>query len=238
MFNEATLHKHPSLIPAFTGIPAEEFWDMVEKMEAKLPDHEIERHTRDDRKRAVGAGRKFDQALTQRTVAVLSYLRLHVPQLVIALMFGLTQCDISRDLRRLLPLINSVLPCPEVWEITKNNQESKELVVLPSKKLANGRALVDATEQGVSRPGKSNETRKLYYSGKKKAFTIKTQMLTDDDHHILAISALSAVRIRVEHCIGWVKNWAIVATRFRCSHLIYTSVMQTVCGLVNVQTKR
>jgi len=91
---------------------------------------------------------------------------------------------------------------------------------------------VDATEQHVYRPGKSNETRKLYYSGKKKIFTIKTQMLTDDGHHILAI------RVKVEHCIGWVKNWAIVATRFRCSHLIYTSVMQTVCGLVNVQTRR
>ena len=51
-------------------------------------------------------------------------------------------------------------------------------------------------------------------------------------------SQLSAIRVRVEHCIGWVKNWAIVATRFRCSHLIYTSVMQTVCGLVNVQTRR
>ncbi|MEY3288191.1 MAG: hypothetical protein RLZZ419_433, partial [Pseudomonadota bacterium] len=298
MFTEAKSHKHPALIRAFTGIPAEEFWDMVEKMEAKLPDHEIERHTRDDRKRAVGAGRKFDQSLAQRTVAVLSYLRLHVPQLVIALMFGLTQCDISRDLRRLLPLINSILPCPEVWEITKNNQESKELVVLPPEQLVNGRVLVDATEQRVSRPGKSNETRKLYCSGKKKAFTIKTQMVTGDDHHILAISAsvpgsmhdkklsdevetlerlpngcevdadkgyqgmadqvglvtaynpetgieqqvprltvytpfkkvkgkelteqqeefnsqLSAVRIRVEHCIGWVKNWAVVATRFR-----------------------
>jgi hypothetical protein len=321
MFTEATLHKYPALIRAFTGIPAEEFWDMLEKMEAKLPAHEMGRHTRDDRKRAVGAGRKFDQSLAQRTVAVLSYLRLHVPQLVIALMFGLTQCDISRDLRRLLPLIIAVLPCPEVWDIMKDNQESEERVTLSSEQLANGRVLVDATEQRVYRPGKNNETRKLYYSGKKKAFTIKTQMATDDDHHILAISVsvpgamhdkklsdevqtlerlpdgcevdadkgyqgmadqvslitvcnpetgieqqvprltvytpfkkvkgkelteqqeefnsqLSTVRVRVEHCIGWVKNWAIVATRFRCSHLIYTSVMQTVCGLVNVQTQR
>lgn len=321
MFTETTLHKCPELIRAFTGIPAEEFWDILEKMEAKLPAHEMGRHTRDDRKRAVGAGRKFDQPLAQRTVAVLSYLRLHAPQLVIALMFGLTQCDISRDLRRLLPLINSVLPCPEVWDVTKDNQESKVLVTLPLEQFANGRVLVDATEQQVYRPANNNETRKLYYSGKKKAFTMKTQMATDDDHHILAISAsvpgamhdkklsdevktlerlpdgcevdadkgyqgmadqvslvtvcnletgieqqiprltvyipfkkmkgkelteqqeefnsqLSAVRVRVEHCFGWVKNWAIVATRFRCSHLIYTSIMQTVCGLVNIQTQR
>jgi hypothetical protein len=186
--------------------------------------------------------------------------------------------------------------------------------------LTDGRALVDATEQRVSRPS-NNETRKQYYSGKKKAFTVKTQLVTDGDHHIVAISIavpgamhdkklsddvrtlerlpdgcevdadkgyqgmanqvglvtvrnpetgieqqipritvytpfkkpkgkelteeqqafnrrLSAIRVRVEHCIGWAKNWAILATRFRCAHSIYTSVMQTVCGLVNTQTKR
>ena len=192
MFTEEKLHKYPALIRDFTGVPAEEFWDMIEKMEAKLPDYEIGKHTQEDRKRAMGAGRKFDQSLAQRTVSVLSYLRLHIPQLVIGLMFGLTQCDISRDLRRLLPLINSVLPSPEVWDIQKDNQESKELVTLPAEQLANDCVLVDATEQHVYRPGKSNETRKLYYSGKKKIFTIKTQMLTDDDYHILAITRCSS----------------------------------------------
>jgi hypothetical protein len=294
---------------------------MIEKMEVQLPDYERGRHTRDGRERAVGAGRKFDQTLTQRTVAVLSYLRLHVPQLVVALMFGLKQCDISRDLRRLLPLIIAVLPCPEVWEVAKNNSEPEALTILLLEQLADERVLVDATEQQVLRPGKDNEARKRYYSGKKKAFTLKTQMATDGEHHILAISIpvpgamhdkklsdelqtverlpdgceadadkgyqgmadqvslitmynpetsikqqiprltvctpikkrkgkelteqqeefncqLSAVRVRVEHCIGWVKNWAIIATHFRCSHLIYSSVMQTVCGLVNEQTQR
>jgi hypothetical protein len=42
MFTEAKLHKYPALIHAFTGIPAEEFWDMIAKMEAKLPDYEIQ----------------------------------------------------------------------------------------------------------------------------------------------------------------------------------------------------
>ncbi len=42
MFTEAKLHKHPALIHAFTGIPAEEFWDMIAKMETKLSDDEIQ----------------------------------------------------------------------------------------------------------------------------------------------------------------------------------------------------
>ena len=51
-------------------------------------------------------------------------------------------------------------------------------------------------------------------------------------------AALSAIRIRVEHCIGWAKNGAVLATRFRCAHTIYTAIMRTICGFVNVQTAR
>jgi hypothetical protein len=49
---------------------------------------------------------------------------------------------------------------------------------------------------------------------------------------------LGSIRVRVEHCIGWVKNWAIIATRFRCDLSIYTPILQIVCGLVNWQTQR
>lgn len=320
MFTEPMLRKNPALLPAFTGIPADEFWSILEQLETQFSDYETKRHSREGRKRAVGAGRKFEQSLVQRVVAVLAYLRLHVPQLVIALMFGLTQYGISRDLRRLLPLIRNVLPCPEVWNVIEEGQALEDPEPLASDQLRDGRALVDATEQRVSRSS-DNETRKLYYSGKKKAFTLKTQIVTDGDHHIVAISApvpgamhdkklsdevqtlerlpegcevnadkgyqgmadqvswvtvrnletgveqqipritvhtpfkkpkgkeltepqqvfnrqLAAVRVRVEHCIGWAKNWAILATRFRCSHSIYTSVVQTICGLVNEQTQR
>jgi hypothetical protein len=320
MFTEPMLRKNPALVKAFTGIPADEFWAMLRRMETQLPEYEVERHRRDDRQRAVGAGRQFDQSLAQRTTAVLAYLRLHVPQGTIALMFGLTQCDISRDLRRLLPLIQSVVPCPEVWEVVEDSQPLRDPVPLTLEQLTDGHALVDATEQRVSRPS-DNKTRKQFYSGKKKAFTLKTQFVTDGDHHIAAVSMavpgarhdkklsdavhtlerlpegceadadkgyqglaeqvslitvrdsetgierqvprvtvhtpvkkpkgqelteeqkafnrlLGAIRVRVEHCIGWAKNWAILATRFRCAHSIYTSVMQTICGLVNAQTQR
>lgn len=50
--------------------------------------------------------------------------------------------------------------------------------------------------------------------------------------------ALGAIRVLLEHCIGWAKNWAILATRFRCDHTIYTSIFRTICGFVNVQTQR
>ena len=64
----------------------------------------------------------------------------------------------------------------------------------------------------------------------------KGKELTPEQHAFN--TSLSKVRVRIEHCIGWLKNWAIIATRFRCTHTIYTAILCTVCGLVNAQTQR
>jgi hypothetical protein len=60
--------------------------------------------------------------------------------------------------------------------------------------------------------------------------------LTEEQRTFNAL--LNVIRVRIEHCIGWAKNWAILANRFRCAHSIYTSIMRTICGLVNLQTQR
>jgi hypothetical protein len=57
------------------------------------------------------------------------------------------------------------------------------------------------------------------------------------EHHAFN-PELSKVRVRIEPCIGGIKNWAIIATRFRCAPTIYTVILRTVCGLVNAQTQR
>ena len=98
-------------------------------------------------------------------------------------MFGLQQYEISRDLRRLLPLIRDVLPCPELWEVNAH-----DFTAMLPEPLEDGLALIDATEQRVSRPGKNNQIRKLYFSGKQHEFTLKTQLATDSVWHIAAIS--------------------------------------------------
>ena len=337
MFTEKELHKHPSLIRAFMGLPAEIFWQLIADIQTRLSEYEAKRLARPTRRRAMGGGRTFDQPLVIRVALVLTYLRLHIIQEAVAGLYGATQSDVSRELRRLLPLLAELLPSPEVWEVVEDAAPPAEPTLLAEPTLpaetalpaettllplalADGRALVDATEQQVYRPQDSAE-QKAFYSGKKKQFTLKTQFVTDGEHHIEAISIsvpgathdktlcdrvqtldhlpdgtevdadkgyqglaklvdlitvrnaatgveqqiprllvqtpfkkpkggeltaeqnafnlqLSRVRVRVEHCIGWVKNWAIIATRFRCAHGLYTLIMQVVCGLVNGQTQR
>jgi hypothetical protein len=100
MFLEPLLRKNSRLIKVFTGIRAEDFWLMIDQMETEFFEYELNRHKRDNRKRAIGAGRNFEQSLAKRTVGVFAYLRLHTSQTVIATMFGLQQYEIS-------PLINA-----------------------------------------------------------------------------------------------------------------------------------
>jgi hypothetical protein len=314
MFTEASLRQYPEIVKAFTGIASEQFWDMMQEMGEQAEAYEQERHQRADRQRAVGGGRDYEHPLVVRVAVVLTYLRLHVPQAVVALLFGCNQSEVSRELRRTLPLISRVLPVPELWPLSENLEEDV-VEVLPLETLSDGRVLVDATEQRVSR-AVDPIRRDALYSGKRKTFTLKTQVVTDGQHHIRAISVavvgrvhdktlaeqvdtvqrlpddceasmdkayqglaeqvdvvtdsqgcgvpcftlkipfkkpkgkplsaqhkafnqqLSAIRVRIEHCIGWIKNWAILANRFRCAHAIYTPIFQLVCGLVNAQTRR
>jgi hypothetical protein len=322
MLTEKHLRENPLLIKAFMGLPAEVFWQLVADMTDKLPAYELKRLDREDRQRAVGGGQEFDLPLVIRAALVLTYLRLHIPQQAVACLYkDATQSDVSRELRRLLPLMKQVLPCPEVWDMVEAGEALSETELLALEQLADGLVLIDATEQQVYRPGKSNQERLKFFSGKRKQFTRKTQFATDGQHEIKAISvsvpgaksdlklsdevgtmerlpdeceaqadkgyqgldkrvglvtvqdvetgaqkqvprlivktpvkkpkggelneeqqaynrAIGQVRVRIEHCIGWVKNWAIIATRFRCAHSIYTEVMQVVCGLVNLQTQR
>ena len=317
---EKILLKYSALVKLLTGLPAGNFWELMQKVKAHFAEYDQQRHERSGRQRAVGAGRPYDQLLVIRVVLVLAYLRLHIPQALIGLLFGATQSDVSRELRRLLPLLKQVLPALEVWEVVAEKATLSAEAVLELVDLADGRALVDATEPVVYR-SQDSATRKAHYSGKKKAFTLKTQIVSDGEHPIVAISTavpgaqhdkklsdgvqtmprlpdgcevdadkgyqgladqvtcmtvrnletgteqqvprltvqipikkprggaltaeqqafnrpLGAIRVRVEHVIGWAKNWAILATRFRCAHTIYTAVIPVVCGLVNWQTER
>ena len=314
MFTVESLRQYPALVKAFTGMAAEEFWALVGAVEARWPGEQRQRQERPGRQRAVGGGRRCERAPALRVAVVLTYLRLHVPQAVVGLLFGTSQAAVSREVRAMLPALRPCLPCPAVWE------PGSAEATLPTEYPADGRVLLDATEQRVSRPG-DDATQRRYSSGKKQQHTLKTQIVTDGDHRILAISAavpgathdkplcdslrtldrlpdgaevladkgyqglaaqveavalcdvaaheeqhpprllartphkkprggeltaeqrqanraLGAVRLRVAHCLGWLKHWAILATRFRCAHDRYTPIMCVLCGLVNAQTAR
>src|SRR5712691_8702930 len=169
MFTERKLRQHPAVIKAFMGLPAAVFWELIEKIKERLPVYEPQRLERADRQRMIGGGRDFDQPLVIRVALVLTYLRLHIPQEAVAQLYGATQADVSRELRRLLPVIQHAVPCPAVWERVAEGADLSPEQCLELEQLTDRRALIDATEQRISRPAEST-TRQEYYSGKKKLY--------------------------------------------------------------------
>ena len=167
VFTESSLRQHPAVIKAFTGLPAEAFWDLIEKIAEQLPAYEEQRLGRAHRQRMLGGGRDFDQPLVIRVALVLTYLRLHIPQEAVAQLYGATQSDVSRELRRLLPVLQAALPCPAVWQQLAEGADLSPEQCLELEQLMDRRALIDATEQRTSRPTESTK-RKEHYSGKKK----------------------------------------------------------------------
>jgi hypothetical protein len=82
---------------------------------------------------------------------------------------------VSRELRRLGPLLKQVLPCPEVWELVESEQPLTEEQQLKLSDLADGQVLIDATEQPIYR-SQDSATRKADYSGKKNSLPAKLNL--------------------------------------------------------------
>jgi len=119
---------------------------MFSRIEADFEEYERQRHERPGRKRAGGAGRPFAVPLI-RVVAAITYLRLHLAQEFIGMWFGIDQVQISRDLRRLLPLIRRHVPAPQVLELLPEGERPVDpLEVLRAAFGEEGIALPDATE--------------------------------------------------------------------------------------------
>jgi hypothetical protein len=188
MITETFLRTHDRWVKYLTGLTASQFWEMFSRIEANFEAYERQRHERPGRKRAVGAGRPYAVPLLLRVVALITYLRLHLPQEFIGMWFGMDQVQISRDLRRLLPLIRQHVPAPQVLELVPEEERPVEPIEALRQAFGEeGVALLDATEQPINRP-KDAERQKAFYSGKKKRHTVKTQIVTNGAGEIVAIT--------------------------------------------------
>ncbi|MBI3301556.1 MAG: hypothetical protein HYZ72_05710 [Deltaproteobacteria bacterium] len=161
------MRQPPAVLKAFTGLPAEAVWDLIEKSKEQLPAAEAQRLGRADRQRALGGGRDFDHPLGIRVALVLPSLRLPLPQEAVAQLYGATQAEVSGEVRRLLPVLQHALPCPAVWERITAGAAVHPAQGLDLEQWSEGRALLDATAQRVSRPTDS-EQRQAPYAGKKR----------------------------------------------------------------------
>ncbi|MGC9145997.1 MAG: transposase family protein [Nitrososphaeria archaeon] len=124
------------------------------------------------RKNRVGAGRPFKLSLRDRLLMLFVYYRLYITSTLTSYLFDLNQSNVLKDIRKLEPLVREVMPIPEkVYAATRRANTPEEV----EKYFPDFKAFIDATEQEIPRPRRSDK-RKTHYSGKKKRHTVKTQI--------------------------------------------------------------
>lgn len=181
MLSYEKLSKKSKTFRTFTGLTVEEFNDLCTIMESQYLKHEAKRLGRKDRKRAIGAGRKFKLDLVDRVLMLLIYYRLYITLCLTGFLFDLDQSNVHRDIKYLEPVVKACTPIPE--KMTKKTRRIRNMDEL-LEFFPDMKCFIDATEQEIPRP-KNKRRRKNYYSGKKKRHTVKTQIMVNKKGLIL-----------------------------------------------------
>ena len=155
--NIQKLKQSPKTFSRIFGIEPDAFDELVLKIEPVWQKAEAKR-LRHKRKIKKGSGRPYALTLEQSLAMLLLYTRSYVTHLFLAALFDIHDSRVCRYFARVRPVVESVFQIPT----EKTDLREDEILQL----------VVDATEQRTER--RSNGSG---YSGKKKAETIKTQIV-------------------------------------------------------------
>ena len=144
-----------------TGVKYENFQKFVSR---------LNRSWRAVQRRKLVVGRPYGVGdLREHLLLLLIYYRTYTTHLFLAQIFKVDETTICRAIRRIAPLAERILKIRPEKLLSEN-----DLQLL----------IVDATEQRIERPKNQRD----YYSGKKHAHTIKTEIITDHKGRILRVS--------------------------------------------------
>lgn len=167
--NITKLKQHPRVFVRLFGIEPQKLDELVMKIYPLWVKAEAKR-LRHPRKIKQGGGRPYALTLEENVAMLLLYTRTYVTHAFLAALFDIHDSRVCRYFMRLRPSMESAFDLP-----TKNADLSEEEIL---------KLVVDATEQRTERRQKG-----CGYSGKKKAHTVKTQIVVDTKGGVRHISA-------------------------------------------------
>ena len=180
MLSYERLSRKPLLFKSFTGLTLQEFDNIYNKeIVNRYEKYELKRLSykrKEDRKRKIGAGRPFKLNIKDRILMLLIYYRPYITYTLAGFLFNLDQSTICRDIQKIERLIRKCIPIPQkLYNKTKRLRTAEEV----EKYFPGFIAFIDSTEQQIPRPI-DNKRRKVFYSGKKKRHTVKTQFMVNN----------------------------------------------------------
>lgn len=170
------LRKHPAVFKHLTGLAVAVFDELAAQVVPAVEAAHRKKLDRPDRQRAVGGGDRFDLTTADQLLLTVIWLRQYPTNEVLGFLFGVSDSTASRVRTRCVPALEKAgkdtmrMPDPGA-------AHRKRLPALL--KDTPGLALViDSFEQRTQRP---KRRQRAYYSGKKKAHTLKSQVAVDEE---------------------------------------------------------
>jgi hypothetical protein len=170
------LRKHPAVFGHLTGITVAVFDALAEVVVPAVEAAHKKGLERPDRKRAIGGGDDFDLPLIDHVLVTIVWLRQYPTQEVLGFLFGVSDSTAKRAVDRCLPVLEKAgkdtmrMPDPG-----RGRRKKLPALLKDTPGLA---VVIDSFEQRTQRP---KRRQRAYYSGKKKAHTLKSQVAVDEE---------------------------------------------------------
>jgi hypothetical protein len=174
-----TLIRYPGAFRSLTGMTPDEFDNLLTAYRAAHARRQgRSRTTRKGRprQRAAGAGHPHDHDDCHRLLMALIWLRVYPTYELLGFFFGLHRRNAQLNVRDVLATLDTLddFPFDRPGRDRKKLRSASEVMAA----FPEVRVVIDSKEQRVNRPT-GHEAQKPYYSGKKKAHTVKTQVVVD-----------------------------------------------------------
>lgn len=161
-----------------TGLTVSEFDDLLKVVKPAYQEAEIQRLSHPNRQRGLGGGQPAELDERDQILLSIVWLRVYPTHEVLGYFFGVSQPTVGRYIKRVLPVLAQTgqdrMRMPDPGRKRRHRLDSllealPELVVV-----------IDSFEQKIQRP-KDPAVRDDFYSGKKKAHTLKSQVSVDEE---------------------------------------------------------
>ena len=145
------LKEKPQVFKGITGVTITEFDDLYQKFCSTWARAERMRLSRPNRQRAVGAGNHYTLALPQMLLMSLVWLHLSLSGEALCFFFGIDEGTVSRNTRRVLPVLRQIGDATFGWPEPPKRREGKSLeqALHDNPDLL---AIIDATELPIKEP--------------------------------------------------------------------------------------
>lgn len=189
------LKTHPQAATSLIGMTLEAFdalyKDFAPAHQERLLGAGQAHYSKKPRQRAYGGGRKSKYDLRDRLLMTLFWLKVYTTYAVMGFFYELDATNIEDNLKSILATLDQMSSF--TYDRPREEQRKLSTPQAVMDAFPQVRMVIDAKEQRIQRPktpkgGAGQSEQQPYYSGKKKAHTLKSQIAVRPDGHIEAVS--------------------------------------------------